>query len=137
MASGMLIVICLLFVIYCHLTLAVDEIPTMASTSTSNNKNIFSRWYKYHRALNNLHSNSIENSPSTNPQRRNVIMPRICYFSRTTKSGIYQKLCLPYNNPDQPWILSTETKKYIWKWFIVVFSCSYTCLLCLRYILDT
>jgi hypothetical protein len=46
-----------------------------------------------HREPNNI----IENLPSP----RNVIMPRICYFLRVAKTGIYQKLCLPYNAEDQ------------------------------------
>lgn len=29
--------------------------------------------------------------------RRNVILPRMCYYARVLKRGIYKKLCLPYN----------------------------------------
>ena len=46
-------------------------------------------------------SNSIEPlesfSPSSNTERRNVIMPRICYFARVAGTSARQKLCLPYN----------------------------------------
>jgi len=105
MTSNILIYTCLLTFLCCSSTLDVDKIPTMALTNMSNNKNMLSRWYKYYQTLNNLYSDSIINSPlisSTNIQRRNVIMPRICYFARVTKSGIHQKVCLPYNNNNQP-----------------------------------
>lgn len=63
--------------------------------------NIFSIWYKRYRSSNNVHPNSL-NDPLSKPvmrmERRNVIMPRICYFTRVTKNGIHQKLCLPYND---------------------------------------
>ena len=31
-------------------------------------------------------------------ERRNVIMPRICYFARVSGTSIRQKLCLPYGD---------------------------------------
>lgn len=80
MASNVLIWICLLVLICCSSTLAVDKSPNTMDL----NKNPLSVWYKYYRM--------------TKTQRRNVIMPRICYFSRITKSGIHQKLCLPYDD---------------------------------------
>ncbi len=80
-----------------------DEMPTTVSTDLNNNQNILLHWFKYNRLAENSDSKSIKNSlliPSTNPQRRNVILPRICYFSRITKSGIHKKFCLPYNDED-------------------------------------
>ncbi len=97
MARNTLIWIFLLVLICCFSTLTINKTPNaMDLTKIKHNRNLLSSWYKY--------LNSIENSPSiysTKGQRRNVIMPRICYFSRITKSGIHQKLCLPYNNEEK------------------------------------
>jgi hypothetical protein len=47
-------------------------------------------------------SNSVDHSTTSLPpfdiERRNVIMPRICYFARVAGTGARQKLCLPYND---------------------------------------
>ena len=47
----------------------------------------------------NLRSNAfrLKRTLIRNQARRNVILPRICYFTRVSKRGIYKKLCLPYN----------------------------------------
>jgi hypothetical protein len=51
-------------------------------------------------------SNSIDDLDtslsSSNIKRRNVIMPRICYFARVAGTGVRQKLCLPYNDNIRP-----------------------------------
>jgi hypothetical protein len=91
---------CILMIICCTLILQVNGIPAMTLDNTNNN-NIFLLWSQDRRTLNKLHSNSFEDLASMSPtdiQRRNVIMPRICYFSRVTKAGVHQKLCLPYND---------------------------------------
>ena len=69
----------------------------MVFTDLSNNKDPFLHSYVYHQVPNNIIEN-FQLMPSIDIQRRNVIMPRICYFSRVTQAGIHQKLCLPYNN---------------------------------------
>ncbi len=96
MTSYIMLYVCLLIIICCSVTSGIDEIPTMTSTNMNNNPNIFSHWYKYDPLVKKLNSKLTE----LNLQRRNVIMPRLCYFTRVTKSGIYQKLCLPYNDEE-------------------------------------
>jgi hypothetical protein len=103
MTSDIMLYVCLLIVICCSATSSADEIPTMTSNNMNNNPNILSNWYKNYQLAKKLNSELIERSlsvSSTNLQRRNVIMPRICYFTRVTNSGIHQKLCLPYDHED-------------------------------------
>ena len=106
MASHLLLYACLLLVISCSATLSVEKTPPMAVANELNdNPNTLSNWYNYYRLTNKRYSRLDQHFPSIparNLQRRNVIMPRICYFSRVTKTGIHQKLCLPYNHDDKP-----------------------------------
>ena len=94
----------LCLIICCFIILCTNGIPIVAySTDMNNNsiKNIFLHRYMFNPVPDNLDSNSMEDLssiPSIDIQRRNVLMPRLCYLSRVTKSGVYRKLCLPYNN---------------------------------------
>jgi hypothetical protein len=99
MISNIRINMYLLLLICCCLTLKIDGMPSIAYADRNNNKNIFLFGDKYHRIPEQSHLNLVENSPSlrsSDIQRRNVIMPRICYFARISKGGVHQKLCLPY-----------------------------------------
>lgn len=79
----------------CHsLISAIVQVPVIDSNKLNTNKDdTFSPWHRFLEKLGRTSS-----TPSTDLQRRNVIMPRICYFSRVTQSGIHQRLCLPYNS---------------------------------------
>ncbi len=92
----------LLFLYICYSwTLSVDAMINSPLSNKNNLKNILFR-HKYHQPSTKLDSNLLEDSStllfSSNIERRNVIMPRICYFARISGTGVHQKLCLPYNN---------------------------------------
>jgi hypothetical protein len=82
------------------LILEVNGKPFMTAPNM-NSYNIFSRQPENRRVSTKLDPILFEDfpsMPSRDIQQRNVIMPRICYFSRVTKTGVHQKLCLPYND---------------------------------------
>jgi len=70
-------------------------------SNKNNLKNILFR-HNYHQPSTKLDLNLLEDSPtllfSSDIKRRNVIMPRICYFARISGTSVHQKLCLPYNS---------------------------------------
>ena len=100
MASNMSICLCMFMIISYYLILEVNGKPFMTAPYMDS-YNIFSRQSGSRRTSTKLDPILSENFPSMSSkdiQQRNVIMPRICYFSRVTKTGVHQKLCLPYND---------------------------------------
>ena len=87
MPSILLSNLCLLLVI----TSFVNGTPIVFPNNMENGLNDHSLRYRDDR-LTKMKSLSIS---STDHQRRNVVMPRICYFARVTKSGVHQKICIP------------------------------------------
>ncbi|UJR27554.1 hypothetical protein I4U23_008836 [Adineta vaga] len=85
-----------IFICYSILSI-INGLPVMTLPDSINDNEIYMQPYINHQAFNKIFR--VEPSvPPTNIQRRNVLMPRICYFSRVTASGIHRKLCLPYND---------------------------------------
>ncbi|CAF0803733.1 unnamed protein product [Adineta ricciae] len=81
----------------CYVTLlSTNGLPVMSMSDIIDDKKIFLRPQTIDQAVDKI----IEDNSPTLPdiRRRNVLMPRICYFSRVTATGIHQKLCLPYND---------------------------------------
>lgn len=84
--------------------LIINAESNLPLTNKNNLKNLLLRYDQFRRLI-KLNSNSLDTSStstssstiSSNLQRRNVIMPRICYFARISGTGGHQKLCLPYN----------------------------------------
>lgn len=81
----------------CCLLLVADSIPLMSLPRFDDDTGALLLPDADHRAT---HALNDYDPPvfSTDVRRRNVLMPRICYFSRVTATGIHRKLCLPYND---------------------------------------
>ena len=64
---------------------------SLADRATDNN--VFLVRQKHVRTLAGLIGES-----SSNGKRRSVIVPRLCYFARQSRTGVLQRLCLPYDD---------------------------------------
>ena len=94
--SRILIYIYVLILLSCTLVSGAEQVSANDPDDSSINKDdVFLQWLRSY--INRIPTKQVAPTDSTNPQRRNVMLPRICYFTRVTKSGIYQKLCLPYD----------------------------------------
>jgi hypothetical protein len=101
MASVILIRILLVLYICSSWILIVDAMTKKSFTNQDNLRNILFR-RKHAQPSIKPDLNSIDHLKAslalTDIERRNVIMPRICYFARVAGTGARQKLCLPYND---------------------------------------
>ncbi|CAF0822120.1 unnamed protein product [Adineta ricciae] len=81
----------------CYVTLLpINGLPVMSMGDIISDKEIFVRPKTIDQAVDKIIEDNSLSLPDI--RRRNVLMPRICYFSRVTATGIHQKLCLPYND---------------------------------------
>jgi hypothetical protein len=102
MASGFSIRILLFLCICSSLMLIGNAMSILPFTDNNNEENLVLRRYKYPRPPIQFNSDLFEDSSSSEIQRRNVIMPRICYFARISGRSGHQKLCLPYTDNIKP-----------------------------------
>jgi hypothetical protein len=96
MASICFMRILLFLFICCSLMLIVNGMRRVPFTH-NNKKDPFLLRYQSSWPSIQFDRNSLEKS-SLDIQRRNAIMPRICYFARISGTSAHQKLCLPYND---------------------------------------
>ncbi len=101
MVSGLSIRIVLFLYLCCSWMLIVHAVTKTPFIHNHNLKNIFLR-NQYSQPSIKLDSDLMKDSSSllsfADIKRRNVIMPRICYFARISGTSVHQKLCLPYND---------------------------------------
>jgi len=102
MAFVVAIRVVLFLYIYCSWMLIINAVTDTPFTNKNGLKNLLVRHNQIRRSIeldSNLLEDSLEQSLfSSNIERRNVIMPRICYFVRISGTSSHQRVCLPYND---------------------------------------
>ncbi len=103
MASIISIHILLLLCICSSGMLIINKVTNPPFINNNNLKNLLIRYKNLQSSTTTTSdSNFLEDFStalfSSDVKRRNVIMPRICYFARISGTGVHRKLCLPYND---------------------------------------
>lgn len=96
MMSGTIVRILLfLSLVSCSISI-INATTNQALVQRNHLQNILNRLGNIQSSMNKANSDS--SKLLADVERRNVIMPRICYFARVSGTSIRQKLCLPYSD---------------------------------------
>jgi hypothetical protein len=93
----------LVFLCVCYSLMSISNaLNNIPFSTNNNNNNLLFRYYESFQPSTKSDSVLLEEYLSSltpsGIQRRNVIMPRICYYARVSGTRAHQKLCLPYDS---------------------------------------